>query len=157
MRIFDETKTTELDGSKIDQTMGTLVEDKLTVHHEAIPAIVEQGHWVDIPCPDGSVAQGWMVDVPPVPGVEAYDEVEDILVWKPYSETELEINSYQNEIYDQQDYLDTTDYVVSKISEAAAFGEDTDALKEKYADVIAKRKEARSRINELEELIAALK
>jgi len=56
MRIFDETKTTELDGSKIDQTMGTLVEDKLTVHHEAIPAIVEQGHWVDIPCPDGSVA-----------------------------------------------------------------------------------------------------
>jgi len=98
-----------------------------------------------------------MVDVPPVPGVEAYDEVEDILVWKPYSETELEINSYQNEIYDQQDYLDTTDYVVSKISEAAAFGEDTDALKEKYADVIAKRKEARSRINELEELIAALK
>jgi len=32
----------------------------------------------------------------------------------------------------------------------------TDALKEKYADVIAKRKQARARINELEELIEAL-
>lgn len=44
--------------------------------------------------------------------------------------------------------LSDTDYVVIKIAEAT--GEDADALREKYAKVIADRKEWRKQINELE-------
>lgn len=44
--------------------------------------------------------------------------------------------------------LADTDYVVIKIAEAT--GEDADTLREKYAQVIADRKEWRKQINELE-------
>lgn len=44
--------------------------------------------------------------------------------------------------------LSDTDYVVIKIAEAT--GEDADVLREKYAQVIADRKEWRKQINELE-------
>jgi len=64
--------------------------------------------------------------------------------------------TYEEEIRDLESMLSDTDYVVTKIAEASALGEDTSALTAEYADVIAKRKEARSRINELEELIEAI-
>lgn len=48
-------------------------------------------------------------------------------------------------------YLSETDWVVTKIQEAALFSEeDVEALKVKYADIITKRQEARAKINELE-------
>lgn len=56
----------------------------------------------------------------------------------------------KQEIVDLKKFLADTDYVVSKIAEAEAFGEDTSQLKLKYAEVIRKRKDARARIDELE-------
>jgi hypothetical protein len=44
---------------------------------------------------------------------------------------------------DAQKYLSDTDWVVVKISEATLVGEDVESLKTKYAEVIAKRVEAR--------------
>lgn len=56
----------------------------------------------------------------------------------------------KQEIADLKAFLESTDYVVSKIAEAQAYGEDTTYLKIKYAEVIRKRKDARARIEELE-------
>ena len=50
-------------------------------------------------------------------------------------------------------YLNDTDYIVAKINEAATVNDDPEevaALKAKYADQIAKRKEYRKLVNELE-------
>lgn len=60
---------------------------------------------------------------------------------------EIEITNFKN-------YLAETDYIVTKLNEAKI--EDDvlfEELKIKYADVIAKRKEARERIKELEKQI----
>lgn len=46
--------------------------------------------------------------------------------------------------------LADTDYVITKIAEAELYGEDTTALKMKYAETIAKRKRYRAEISELE-------
>lgn len=54
-----------------------------------------------------------------------------------------EINQWKNELRD-------TDYVVIKISEAKALGEDTPALLTKYKDVLDRRAELRKQINEAE-------
>lgn len=72
-------------------------------------------------------------------------------------------NVYKNEQYnieisDLKEYLTNTDFIVSKINEASVIDdtEEVANLKEKYADDLVKRKEARARINELEALIVSL-
>lgn len=56
-----------------------------------------------------------------------------------------------NELLSLKEYLSDTDYVVSKLNEAKLESEDEfETLKAKYADVLERRKTARSRINELE-------
>ena len=56
-----------------------------------------------------------------------------------------------NEINAYQQYLNDTDYVITKLNEAKIEDEELfNSLKEKYAEVLTKRKEARAKINELE-------
>ena len=56
-----------------------------------------------------------------------------------------------NEINEYQQYLNDTDYVITKLNEAKIEDEELfNLLKEKYAEVLIKRKEARAKINELE-------
>ena len=56
---------------------------------------------------------------------------------------------YQIELCKQE--LLATDYVITKIAEAQALGEDTTELLNKYSETIANRKNIRIKINELEE------
>ena len=46
--------------------------------------------------------------------------------------------------------LSNTDYIVAKIAEAQALGEDTSQLITKYSDMLVYRKKLRNQINELE-------
>lgn len=56
-----------------------------------------------------------------------------------------------NEIADLKRYLDNTDYVIAKLNEAKIEDEELfNQLKTKYSEILEKRKEARARINELE-------
>ena len=63
---------------------------------------------------------------------------------------------YQNMLKEQEidelkKYLFDTDYVITKLNEAKIEDEDLfNSLKTEYSDILAKRKEARVRINELE-------
>ena len=56
-----------------------------------------------------------------------------------------------NEIADLKNYLNNTDYVIAKLNEAKIEDEELfEELKVKYAEILTKRKQARARINELE-------
>ena len=56
-----------------------------------------------------------------------------------------------NIICEYKQYLNDTDYVITKLNEAKIEDEDYfNSLKEEYAEVLIKRKEARAKINELE-------
>lgn len=55
---------------------------------------------------------------------------------------------YQIELCKQE--LSNTDYIVTKIAEAQALGEDTTELLNQYSETIANRKLIREKINELE-------
>ena len=63
---------------------------------------------------------------------------------------------YQNMLKEQEidelkKYLSDTDYVITKLNEAKIEDEDLfNSLKTEYSDILTKRKEARVRINELE-------
>lgn len=56
-----------------------------------------------------------------------------------------------NLICEYKQYLTDTDYVITKLNEAKIEDDDLfNSLKEEYAEVLIKRKEARAKINELE-------
>lgn len=55
---------------------------------------------------------------------------------------------YKIDIYKQE--LSNTDYMVAKIAEAQALGEDTSPLITKYGEMLVYRKNLRNQINELE-------
>ena len=57
----------------------------------------------------------------------------------------------ENEIDSLKQYLTETDYVITKLNEAKIEDEELfNSLKTEYSDILAKRKEARAKINELE-------
>ena len=68
-----------------------------------------------------------------------------------------ELEKAKQEILYQIDFckqeLSNTDYMVAKIAEAQALGEDTTELLNKYSETIANRKLIRAKINELKEKI----
>lgn len=56
------------------------------------------------------------------------------------------------EMYKCKKYLNDTDYVITKLNELKVEDDDEyEEAKTKYVDILAKRKECRKRINELEE------
>ena len=69
-------------------------------------------------------------------------------------------NSYEGELIlsidEYKSKLSETDYIVVKIAEAQALGEDITTLLEKYAEELSNRKTYRQKINELEQLLEAL-
>lgn len=62
----------------------------------------------------------------------------------------------KGKIFEAKNYLIATDYIITKLSEAVANGEDTSELKIKYAEQLAKRKEYRASIDENEALLKPL-
>ena len=65
---------------------------------------------------------------------------------------EYQKNIKQTEVSELKNYLSETDYIITKLNEAKIEDDALfEGLKIKYADVITKRKEARERINALEQ------
>ena len=62
----------------------------------------------------------------------------------------------KGKIFEAKNYLRATDYIITKLSEAVANGEDTSELKIKYAEQLAKRKEYRASIDTLQVELNAL-
>lgn len=106
MKIYNETKTQELNETEIDREKGYLKADKLaTTHHEATAAVtVEmqiaelQAQGVNIEEHEGKFYRVTAVypsggkdvaEIVEIPAVEAYNDYEDIQVYIPYTEAEL--------------------------------------------------------------------
>lgn len=90
MRVFNENKTIEL--IEYDLEKGYLKNDKLFVkHYDAVESVKERGHYETVrKYPNGGKDIEWVVDVPGVEVKEAYDEYEDIKIYVPYTEEEIE-------------------------------------------------------------------
>ena len=67
-----------------------------------------------------------------------------------------EFNELINKLYKARTYLEQTDYIVIKLSEALANGDDIIELKTTYAEQLEKRKEYRTSIDQLQAEINAL-
>ncbi len=88
MRIFNQDKTQEI--TNPDLTLGYLINDRLfIVHHEATPEIKMQGHVEPFTNEFGLPDENFVIDVEYSPARDAWDEYENIQVYIPYTEEEL--------------------------------------------------------------------
>lgn len=88
MRILNENNI-EIQNPDLDK--GYLKEDSLFVmHHEAIEAVEEQGHWETIAeYPNGGKDIEWKIDVEGKEAKDAWDEYEEIYRYVLYTPEEL--------------------------------------------------------------------
>lgn len=139
MKIYNEAKTEIIENP--DLTKGWLNEDKIVSKIiPAVEAVQEQGHY-EIVCEyeNGGKDVEWVIDVL---GIEAQPETyeyEDILVYIPYTQTEI----IQNTISQLKQNLKDTDYQAIKYAEGEISPED-------YAPIKAQRRLWRAEINRLE-------
>ena len=78
-------------------------------------------------------------------------EIQEVLDEKVINTIEYKNIQKEWEIKKLKRYLSDTDYVITKLNEAKIEDEELfNSLKTKYADILTKLKEARVRINELE-------
>ena len=78
-------------------------------------------------------------------------EIQEVLDEKVINTIEYKNIQKEWEIKKLKRYLSDTDYVITKLNEAKIEDEELfNSLKTEYADILSKRKEARARINELE-------
>ena len=163
MRIFNEDKTVQMylaedrveDGDFIDipdnlicdLSKGKLENDTLIEHIPEQQEIQGQWHYKTIKeYPNGGKDVEKVIDVVGQPYIAEHDEVEDILVYKPFSEQEIKVIENNNRISELKQKLAETDYVCMKFVD----GEITQA---EYAETWQKRKQWREEINKLEKEI----
>ena len=78
-------------------------------------------------------------------------EIQEVLDEKVINTIEYKNIQKEWEIKKLKRYLNDTDYVITKLNEAKIEDDELfNSLKTEYSDILAKRKEARARINELE-------
>ena len=146
MKVYNQDKTEIL--AEYDLEKGYLKEDKLFIkRHKAVKAVEEQGHYETVKeYPNGGKDVEWVVDVPGVEAKEAYDEYEDIQVYIPYNEKELERMAAEREICELKAKLRDSDYKAIKYAEGLVPEAD-------YAPIKEQRQTWRDRINLLEQTL----
>lgn len=161
MRIFNEDKTVQMyldedrveDGDFIDipdnlicdLSKGKLESDTLIEHIPEHQEIQEQWHYETVKeYPNGGKDVERVIDVVGQPYIAEHDEVEDILVFKPYSEQEIKVIKNNNRIIELKQKLQETDYKAIKYAEG-------ELSVEEYAETKAQRRAWREEINKLEE------
>ena len=161
MRIFNEDKTVQMylkedrveDGDFIDipnslicdLSKGKLINDTLIEHIPEQQEIQEQWHYETVKeYPNGGKDVEKVIDVVGQPYIAEHDEVEDILVYKPYSEQEIKVIKNNNRIIELKQKLQETDYKAIKYAEG-------ELSVEEYAETKAQRRAWREEINKLEE------
>lgn len=78
-------------------------------------------------------------------------EIQEVLDEKIINTIEYKNIQKEWEIKKLKRYLSDTDYIITKLNEAKIEDEELfNSLKTEYSDILTKRKEARARINELE-------
>ena len=145
MRVFNANKEIEL--NEYDLKKGYLKPDALEVNVPEQSAVEEVSHYEVIrEYPNGGKDVKKVIDVEGKPYVPAHVETEEIQIYVPYTERELEIMSANSEIRELKQKLNATDYQAIKYAEGVITDED-------YAETKAQRQAWRDRINELEAVI----
>ena len=98
MRVFNENKTKELTIDDIDESRGVLKNDIIITHFDEQEAVEEVFHYEVIKeYPNGGKDVEKVIDIEGKPYIPAHDDVEDVYIYIPYTDEELNNIKLNNE------------------------------------------------------------
>ena len=142
MKVYNKEKTLVLD--QYDLNKGYLKEDTIINHIPEVLAVEEEYYYETLAeYPNGGKDVRKVISTPARPYSPARDEIEDILVYIPYTEKELLILTKKSRIGELKTLLSESDYKAIKYAEGAITEYD-------YIDTKKLRQSYREEINRLE-------
>ena len=159
-KVYNQDKTEIL--LDYDLSTGFLTPDTIIHKFPEIIAVKEEGHYETlVEYPNGGRDVKWVVDVPGVKGAPAHEEVENIMVYTPYTEEEIlerkQKEEFEQKLLDLNGNIDRlkkcladTDYKTLKYIEGFISSEDFEPIK-------LERQGWRDQINQYENEIYRLK
>nr|DAH13417.1 MAG TPA: hypothetical protein [Bacteriophage sp.] len=146
MRYFNEDRTQELELKDIDLGNGRLEPSTMMRHVQAVAGQEAKGYF------DQSNGGVYVQTQPCIEAVEEHDELEEVMVYIPYTaeekaalESSKEAEEIQSLIADREGYLKSTDYMAIKCAERGL------SIQTEYPEEYAQRQNARDEINDLRE------
>ena len=150
MKIYNEDKTKELTLEECNLELGYFQTGINIIHHEAVEAIPEEGHYVIVrEYENGGKDAEWIVDIPGQEAQEAYDEEEIYQIYIPYDENFIRNKQINEDIKMYKQLLVDSDYKAIKYAEGYY-------TEEEYEPIRDLRQSYRNRINELEQELNVL-
>ena len=151
LRVFDETKTNELDRKTLDFSKGYLITGQIETIIPAIEAQEEKGHYETIAeYPNGGKDIQWIVDQPAIEAQEEKKEIEIIDVYVRFTPYQQNLHDLKNGLKRYQELLNNTDYWALKYMEGYYTEEEYSQKKELRESYRVKVRELTAQIDELE-------
>lgn len=157
MRIFNTDKTEEI--ASYDRDKGHLVEDKLVTHIPYSAPVKEEGYYETIAeYPNGGKDVKWVVTKAGQAEVLEHDEEEKILVYVPYTDTELARINAEKTIATNKELLEESDYTIIKFMDSYIKANPTllEEFANQYPQLLETREGARIAINDSEAVLASI-
>lgn len=156
MRYFNEDKTQELELKDIDLGNGRLEPSTMMRHVQAVAGQKAKGYF------DQSQDGAYVQTQPYLKAVEEHDELEEIMLYIPYTAEEKAKREAEEaglaqrkailaQIAERESYLKSTDYMAIKCSERGL------SMQTEYSDEYAQRQKCRDEINALRERLKEVK
>lgn len=147
MKVYNIEKTEILENYDLEK--GYLKADFIEIPE--VQAVEEQGHYETIAeYENGGKDVKWVVDVEGVEYQPAHQE--EIEVYIPYTEEELQRFADENKLNEVLTKLGETDYIANKLIEADT-EEERAEIRAEYAETLAQRRVWRQRASELKDLL----
>lgn len=155
MRYFNADKTQEVERASLDMESGRLEPSTLTLHVQAVQGQEEQGYF------DQANGGVYVQTQPYIEAVEEHDELEEIMLYIPYTAEEkakreaeeaglAQRKAILTQIEEKESFLKSTDYMAIKCSERGL------SMLTEYPDKYTQRQTARDTINALRQQLAQL-
>ena len=131
IRIYNQDKTEVLEYENLDFEAGYIVDKEEIIHHEAIEAQEEQGHFqVVAEYVNGGQDVKWIIDQEARPGEDAYDEIVQYQVYIPYSQEYMAHKEMRKQYRVLQKKLTQSDHKLLKHLEGYYTEEEYEPIKE---------------------------
>lgn len=125
MKVYNQDKTEVL--MEYDLAKGHLERDKRIIHHDVVMPVEEKYHYEVVKeYENGGKDVEKVIDIEGVEGQAAYDEEEDIVVYIPYTEKELQRQKDETEYSELSQWFEWYDMQVNQYERTKRLGVEFD-------------------------------
>lgn len=130
MKVYNEDKTIELNREDCSTLLGYFIDGSEEVFIPGVDPVTEEGHYeVIAEYENGGKDVKWVVDIPGQEAVPGRTEIQPYQIYIPYTEEELKLREYEEQLQIYKNSLAETDFYVLKYLEGWYTPEEYEPIK----------------------------